>query len=188
MKRIVFVCLLALSLTVSAQEHLTFKGVEINGSLESFTQKLKAKGLTHLMYNGNQTFLKGSFAGYDNCTIIASPNENGNVTKVMASFPAHSSWSTLYQNYSSIRDLLTRKYGEPALNDEIWQGYSVPTDDNSRMYEVRMDRAKFVSAWNTPNGEIDLMIKYVGGDCVVVLVYFDAAGQEAALQSAYDDL
>ena len=52
MKKILFFFLFAvISYTVfaqSASEHLTFKGVPINGTLNEFVSKLKQKGLAHI--------------------------------------------------------------------------------------------------------------------------------------------
>lgn len=51
-------------INIMAQEHLSFKGVPIEGSMTSFCQKLKAKGLTQIGTDNNITMFVGdSLAG-----------------------------------------------------------------------------------------------------------------------------
>ncbi len=68
MKKIFFFFLFAvISYTVfaqSASEHLTFKGVPINGTLNEFVSKLKQKGLAHIGTEEGIAMLKGDFAAY----------------------------------------------------------------------------------------------------------------------------
>ena len=46
-RRLLFILtLIFFSIHLTAQEHLTFKGIPIEGSMSEFCQKLKAKGLT----------------------------------------------------------------------------------------------------------------------------------------------
>ena len=57
----VFSCIGAMA--QNANEHLKFMGIPINGTLESFTQKLVAKGLKREHAWDNALLLKGTFAG-----------------------------------------------------------------------------------------------------------------------------
>ena len=44
MKRIIFILLLLYALAASAQNHLEFNGIPIDGSISAFTEKMKAAG------------------------------------------------------------------------------------------------------------------------------------------------
>ena len=46
-----------------AQEHLSFKGIPIEGSMTEFCQKLKTKGFTQLGRDNNVTTFTGDFTG-----------------------------------------------------------------------------------------------------------------------------
>ena len=62
MKKSIFVLVaLFLGLTSMAQEHLSFKGISIEGSMESFCEKLADKGFTELRNDGNTTLFTGDF-------------------------------------------------------------------------------------------------------------------------------
>lgn len=85
--------------------------------------------------------------------------------------------------------MLTQKYGNPEDVIEEFQGYSSPNDDNDRMYEVRMDRCKYICDFTTDNGFIELRISHMGvSSCFVVLVYIDAENESKVQSSAIDDL
>lgn len=126
MKKIFFFFLFAvISYTVfaqSASEHLTFKGVPINGTLNEFVSKLKQKGLAHIGTEEGIAMLKGDFAAYKNCTIAAvSLKQKNLVAKVGVIFPSLETWSSLSNNYFSLKEMLTKKYGEPAVCVEEFQ-------------------------------------------------------------------
>ena len=72
MRQLIILLLLAVCTVCSAQtNHMKFKGVPMEGTLQSFTTKLKAKGYTPVGIQDGVSLLKGEFAGYKNCTIGA---------------------------------------------------------------------------------------------------------------------
>lgn len=194
MKRIVFLfTFLYITLASFAQdgnEHLTFKGVPIDGTLNSFVAQLKQKGFTHIGTNDGVAMLSGDFAAYKNCTIGAvSLKERDLVCKVAVIFPSRDTWSSLETNYQSLKQMLTKKYGEPSDCVETFQSYSQPRDDNSKMHELKMDRCKFYTIFETEKGSIELQISHQSvSECYVVLSYYDAVNQQAIMSDAMDDL
>ena len=50
-------------INIMAQEHLSFKGIPIEGSMTAFCQKLKAKGFTQMGRDNNVTMFTGDFTG-----------------------------------------------------------------------------------------------------------------------------
>jgi len=183
---LVVVCVLAA--TMSAEEHMKFKGIEMNGTVSQFVSQLQAKGMTRVGSRDGSVALNGDFASYKNCTIAVVGDEKMNVVKVAVVFPEQSTWGMLSSNYETLKDMLTTKYGEPSTIVEKWDGYSEPRDDNDRMLEVGMDRCKYGALWETPQGNIELMISHNDFTCFVMLSYYDEQNQSQALQSAIDDL
>lgn len=113
MKRNLFLLLFAIvTLSTFAQttsEHLTFKGVPIDGTLTEFVSKLKQKGLTHIGTEDGTAILKGDFAAYKNCTVAAIALKQKNlVAKVGVMFPSLETWSSLSNNYFSLKEMLTK--------------------------------------------------------------------------------
>lgn len=190
MKKLVFALMLLTGLSAVAQsEHLTFKGVPINGTVGEFVGKLKQKGFSHIGTKHGIAILSGDFASFKGCTVAVIEHESGLVNRVSVRFPDRDTWSLLYNDYCKLKEMLTQKYGEPSDVTEEFQTYSTPRDDNSRMHEVRMDRCKYICDFTTENGVIELRIEHnsmVG--CFVILLYVDAENESKVQSSAIDDL
>ena len=190
MKKLIIAVLLLVYLTATAQTgHLTFKGIPIDGKLNEFVGKLKQKGLIFIGTEDGTAILKGEFASFKGCTIAVYAHESGIVDRVGVILPDRDSWSMLYNDYSRLKEMLTQKYGKPSEVIEEFQGYSIPKDDKSRMYEVKMDRCKYICDFNTDNGVIELRISHMDfSSCFVVLIYIDAENEAKVQSSAIDDL
>ena len=174
----------------TTSEHLTFKGVPIDGTLTEFVSKLKQKGLTHIGTEDGTAILKGDFAAYKNCTIAAvSLKQKNLVAKVGVIFPSLETWSSLSNNYFSLKEMLTKKYGEPAVCVEEFQNDFGKDNDNLKIHGVKMDKCKYVRGYATAKGNIELHIKGdVMNGCYVTLIYFDKINGEIIEAEAMDDL
>ena len=51
------------AINIMAQEHLSFKGIPIEGSMTEFCQKLKTKGFTSIGQENNISLFTGDFTG-----------------------------------------------------------------------------------------------------------------------------
>jgi hypothetical protein len=171
-------------------EHLTFKGVPIDGTLNEFVSKMKQNGFTHLETEDGTAILNGDFAGYKDCYVgVSTLKQNDLVHKIAVIFPDNDTWSTLSGNYFDLKKMLTEKYGEPSDVVEKFDTYWQPRDDKSRMYQVGMDRCKYYSIWQTDKGEIQLSIDHNSvTSCFVKLAYFDKINSDKIKAKAKDDL
>lgn len=195
MKKFFFILYLAFTLFAAAsaqnaQEHMTFKGIPINGTLNSFVTKLKQKGFTHIGTDDGIAMFRGDFAAYKNCTVGAvSSKEKDLVVKVAVIFPSHETWSALENNYLSLKQMLTAKYGEPSDCVETFQSHSQPKDDNMKMFELQMDRCKYQTLFETEKGNIELQLGHKSfSKCYVILSYYDAVNQKTVMSDAMEDL
>lgn len=178
-----------LSPIFAQSEHLTFKGIPIDGSLAEFSKQLIQKGFHHVGTEDGTAAFVGEFAAYKNCTIgVISSKGTNVVSKVGVIFPKCDTWSKLYSNYSNLKEMLTIKYGEPTESTEEFQSYREPTDDNSKMLEVKQDRCRYTTSWVTEKGTIELEISNQDFACFVVLHYWDKINTEKVNNSAIDDL
>jgi hypothetical protein len=171
-------------------EHLTFKGIQIDGTLNTFISKLKQIGFRHLKTENRIAMFEGDFAGYKNCGIGVSTLSNKDlVHKIVVIFPNKDTWSTLYGNYYDLKQMLTDKYGNPSIVFEEFESYPQPDNDDLKMYAVKFDKCKFKSVWETAKGEIQLKISHDDlMNCFVSLVYFDNINSEKIRSSSMDDL
>ncbi len=189
MKHFLLTLLLAFAVGVcSAQtEHMKFKGVPMEGSLQTFTNKLKAKGLTFVGIEDGVSLLKGDFAGYRNCSIYAVSDKSGMICKVSVTFPEMDKWGDLERCYSSYKSMLSEKYGEPIDCVEKFQR-DYANDDNTKMFELKLDGCKYYSVFSGDNGEIHLQITHQSNTCYILLSYFDNANQKKLRKQIMDDL
>lgn len=181
---------LLVGLTATAQTgHLTFKGIPIDGTLNSFVGKLKQKGFTVMHSEKGTAMLTGDFASFKNCTVGVVEHESGIVNRVAVMLPSKDSWDRLYNDYSTLKAMLTKKYGEPTSVEEEFPNKSYDFSDSDKMHEVRMDRCRYICDWQTENGAIEMRIEHqIMMGCMVVLVYVDAENEAKVQSSAIDDL
>ena len=177
-----------MTVDVMAEGHMKFKGVEIDGTPKEFVQKMKNKGFTYVKNDEGTELMMGDFAGEKNC-IIGIVSSNNKVAKVSVIIPDETStWSLLYHKYSTLKEMLTKKYGEPTIDKEEWQGYTTPRDDNSKMHELRMNRATIGAFYELPEGSIEISLFSMQMQCCILISYYDSANQQTAIENAMDDL
>lgn len=192
-KTIITLITLFFTLTIFAQTespHLSFKGVPIDGTLNQYVQKMKQKGFDYLGTEDGIALLSGDFAAYKGCIVgVATLKQKDLVSKITVMFPNCETWSSLANNYYSLKEMLTEKYGKPADVTEKFQSYFEPSDDNSRMHEVRMDRCKYITTYETPKGKIQLYINHNSVmNCFVLLSYIDKINGDVIRAKAMEDL
>ena len=170
-------------------QHLTFKGVPIDGTLNDYVLKMKKSGFVHKGTEDGIAILEGDFAAYKNCIVeVSTLKQTDLVSKIIVAFPKRENWSSLSENYFNLKELLTEKYGEPSENVEKFQS-STPNDDQSKMHEVRMDRCNYSCNYETDNGTIQLSIANNRmRNEFLKLAYFDKINGEAVKKQALEDL
>lgn len=184
---ITFLFLVCSVCTFAQTDHMKFKGIPMDGTLQSFTDKLKTKGYTPMGISDGISMLTGEFAGYKDCTLFAVSDKSGMICKVTVLFPSMDKWRELENCYANFKSMLSEKYGKPKICVEEFQSQYVD-DDNDRIYELKMDRCKYYSVFSQENGDIQLEITHNKSDCKVMLSYFDNANQDKLRQRIMDDL
>ena len=192
MKKLLSVFLLFFCFSANAQnnnesnDHMSFKGVPIDGTLNDYVFKMKQSGFSLARTENGVALLEGDFAGYKDCVIGVSTIEQKDlVSRITVLFPDCNSWSTLSSNYFNLKELLTEKYGGPSEVVEKFDTSYKPSDDNNRMHHVGMDRCKYYSTYETGKGSIQLTIEK---DDFVRLTYFDKINSEIIREKAKGDL
>jgi hypothetical protein len=192
MKTIFFILFFGLTTLIIAQPspHLSFKGVPIDGTLTEFVSKMKQSDFTHLGTEEGLAILKGDFAGYKNCQVgVSTLKQKDLVYKIGVLFPEADTWSKLSENYFELKQKLTEKYGKPSECIEKFEGHSQPQDDSKKIYDVKFDRCKYYTIWQTDKGEIQLSIDHISvSSCFVKLLYFDKINSAIINAKAIDDL
>ena len=189
MKKIIFALMLLITtINMMAQEHLSFKGIPIEGSMTEFCQKLKAKGFTNIGSENHLTLFAGDFTGRNATIGVAATEDGKSVFAIIVLFDPNGEWNTLVNTYSYYKDLYTRKYGKPIIVTEKNPAYS---DSNTAlMAEVNEGTAVWGSAWQVTGGDIELSIEKSSGfyEGVVVIRYRDSQNIEAKIQKDLEDI
>lgn len=171
-----------------AQEHLSFKGIPIEGSLTAFGQKLKTKGFVETgMLVGNSRLFKGPFTGRQATVHITATDDGKDVFSVTVLLPESDEWNNLVSSYRNFKDLYTEKYGNPATCEE-----NTPSryDSNSaNMYDLSQGRVSYYSVFKVSGGVIRISIenarRYKGQ---VTISYLDEQNADAKRQRDLDDI
>ena len=195
MKRILIAFLFVFScigaMAQNTNEHLKFMGIPINGTLESFTQKLVAKGLKREHAWEDQVFLRGTFAGNNDCNIfvITVPNRNI-VSAVVVCLPPRETWAWLESDYNEFKQMLTSKYGEPSQHSETFKAGTFTSSDYLKISALKEGECEYYVGWNLNEGVILLEIISIESpsSCLVRLSYFDAINSKLEESSKQDDL
>ena len=90
-----FVLIALTSYAQSSSEHLTFKGIPIEGSMTEFCQKLKAKGFTSIGSENNLALFMGDFTGRNATIGVTATDDGKSVFAVAVLFDPSGEWNTL---------------------------------------------------------------------------------------------
>lgn len=140
--------------TFAQDAHLSFKGLPITGVMSEFVPKHVKQGYTVMKESDTHTALVGSFAGFEDCTIIVlcSPISK-TVWKVGVRLPEQSSWYSVESRYKEMKTLFTSKYGASVNHYEF---FSRPyyEGDGYELQAVSNDKGTYISFWDRPGGGI----------------------------------
>lgn len=189
MKKLLFIlATISIAFCSIAQEHLSFKGIPITGTMTSFCQQLKAKGFTQIGRDNNITLFTGDFTGKTATVGVVAADDGKNVFGVTVFFNPSEEWNTLVNTYDYYKDLYTRKYGEPEISKE--QNPAHRNDNISKMLEVDQGTVVWASVWEVTGGNIEISIEKSSGiyEGMVVIHYRDTKNLEAKIQSDLEDI
>lgn len=182
MKRLVYLFVgLLFCVSVIAQEHLTFKGIPINGTPEKFCEQLVQKGFKNTNKYNDAYLYTGVFAN-KKCELVVFSSPSGKfVTTVYVAFEGQNSWYSLVSDFNKLKESLTQKYGKP---DGDYHFFDSPyyEGDGYEMLALHSSSAHYIAKWVVDVGSILLTIsagdKY--GEGYVSLIYEDKINKEGS--------
>ena len=108
-------------------EHLLFKGVPIDGTLDNFVSKMKSEGFTLVNKASGVAIIKGDFAGYKDCMIgVSILKQKDLVYKIGVIFPSQETWSRLSDNYFFLKETASLNFF--LLSSQSSHGLSFPVN------------------------------------------------------------
>ena len=112
MKKILVAIVALLVNMANAQEYHRFKGVEINGSFDTFVTELEKRGCT-VDENILGTFIiQADFAGLEMFVYPLTTSQTKTVYAVVAGTAEIQEKVSLMAQYNELKNLLAQKYGE----------------------------------------------------------------------------
>ena len=183
---IIIACCVAIS--CFAQEHLSFKGIPITGSMTEFCKKLSQKGFTEISSDNNTTFFLGDFTGRDATVAVGASDDGKSVYTVVVLFDSSGEWNELTNTYDYYKDIYTRKYGKTSFCKEKNPAYS--KSNICLMAEVDQGTVVWASQWKSKGGTIELSIEKANGvyEGMVVIRYRDEQNVENKIQRDINDI
>lgn len=183
MRRLLITLILSLAvINIIAQEHLSFMGIPLDGSVTEFCKKLKAKGFTKI---GHKAIFSGYFTSRHATVYVI--NDGKIVNGVVVAIDESSEWNTLVSTYDLYKDLYTQKYGEPF----ICQEYNPSRGESNilLMHELGKGSVTYESCWQVTGGLIVLSIsKLSHPNGTVIIKYMDVQNMETTLQKNLEDI
>ena len=156
LRRSILVVLLATAMLSNAQEHLKFKGVEINGNLKTFVANLEKKGCE----SGENIFgvfmIKADFAGAEMFVFPQVTSQSQTVYAVVAGTAMYKEEVSLMAQYNELKSLLMQKYGE-GVETTIADGYY-----KNSINDLERGNAHNAILFQTEKGKIYLYIHESG--------------------------
>ena len=173
----------------NTEQHLKFKGIPIDGTPSEFGAKLKANGFIYDETLDGNSWYKGSFAGYNNCDVVVK-STNNLVYEVVVLFPKDYSWNQLNNTYSSLKEMLTTKYGNPESIEkfENTPSYVNIEDDNNKYREVGFNRCVYHSSFCSLVDGFGIIGLEIKSTCRVGLHYNDYYNEKKKKSTAINDL
>lgn len=173
MKNILVILGISLLSTISVvaqSDHLTFKNIPIDGTIETFIKKMEENGFqqTYLAGDESGAVMEGEFVNMKcEIFILASPKTKY-VWKVLVKLPEETSWYSLKSDYFKYKKAYTEKYGKSTDYEFFSKPYY--EGDGYELQALRMDKCSYSAFFNTDNGSLSVSI-----------------GKEGCIQLSYED-
>ena len=142
MKRLLLLMLLSLCMVCNAQtNHMKFNGITIEGTVNSFVEKLKQQGYTYQGQEKGITLLKGEFATFKECVIVVMRfSDRDQIAMVGVIFPEDKTWEEITSRYLFLKEKLTEKYGKPECVEKFSD--REPSTDDLRVHAILDGKCK----------------------------------------------
>lgn len=169
---------------ILAQEdhtHLKFMGIPIDGPISTFVKQLEQKDFTTKTDNDKAVFMEGVFANKD-CEIFVVPTQETKIVwKVAVIYKQeYTNWSSIQTDFDDIKELYTRKYGQPAYD---YHFFSSPYElgDGYEMSALKLDKCKYFTAYKLKSGYISIQMI---SSCQIMISYEDAINSDIDTQES----
>lgn len=184
MKKLLVIALLAITTTANAQGHLTFKGVEINGTLKTFVTNLEKR----ICQSDEDIYfipIKADFAGVEMLVYPQTTSQSQTVYAVVAGTDGIKEEVSLKAQYDELKNLLAQKYGKGKVITlaDGWYRNSINklergNANNALLFEAETGKIYLYIHKSDRYGEVGS----------INIQYIDKANEQLKLQEANTDI
>lgn len=169
-------------------EHFSFKGIPIDGTMSDFQSSAEKKGFIALKKTPRTVLLFGDYAGRQCRVLVESLPHQDCVWGLTAYLPSCDNWQSLYDTYQSFKKELTSLYGTPVNCVETFLG-GESTDNTKKFQDVNTDKCMYKSVFESETGQVDLVIWHDSENgCYVLVSYIDTENSKKQEMSISDNL
>ncbi len=184
MRKLIAILTIFLSLNLYSQ-HLSFKGIPMDGNAYAFASKLKSQGFyTHPLaseFEGS-ILLKGTFAGMKNCSVaILYTPKTKVVAKVSVISDHYYSWDQIKRQYNIILQALSKKYRK--LDDSCLFLSPYEEGDGYEFLALKTEKAFCKAFMGSEAGSIVISIEASQMDKGDIIISYEDSQNFALYQS-----
>jgi hypothetical protein len=165
-------------------DHLKFKNIPIDGSLDLFVAQLKKQGFTVMKITDSHAILSGKFTGEVVKVLVEAAPEK--VYEVLVNYDKQTTWKAIKTQYENMKSMLHEKYGDP---QETTEKFDPPYYENSglELYALSQDKCIYSTLFATKIGNGMIRLK-ITSDVSIAINYVDTINFLLVSGKAYNDL
>lgn len=188
MKKLLFVlCALLLTLGSSSSQSVDsvakFWGIPFGSSKQEVKKMMQDKKAV-LAEEGDRFIIwiaNAKFAGFDTNYAHTSFTNEGEFSRGVVAIPVENE-KNIFVTYSEVKDLITRKYGNPARDIEHFDTpYS--KGDGNEVYALKMGRCKYASFWNAGK-DVSVIVIILDSNSIAIYYQHNELNKKALEQDA----
>lgn len=178
----------ALGFNCMAQEHLKYKGLEINGSISEFCQKLQESGFQTINQKPKLIEMKGNFSNLENCDVaLVGLEKEDLIYKVVTVSKQYSSVSQALTDYQTLNKNLMLKYAN--YTDINFDTLGISDISMAKfMSDIHNDKRKINAFYQDKRGFIEISMREIDLQPIIVVIYIDKKNNNKKLKEEYEDL
>lgn len=186
-------------------EHMLFKGVPIDGTLQEFVQEMESIGFSLEEEEQGAALLKGDFAGSKGVMVtVWALQPRDLVNTIVVDFPLSEGgiWEAFFRDYATLKAELVKKYGKPTFCKEEERAKELGIENVDSLYHIVTDNywdwewslKDFATQFETDKGVVRLFFHNaptgmaISSNTCVALQYWDKINTELVKQDAINDL
>lgn len=151
------------------EEHLSFKGVPIDGKIDNVVILLEKMGYTKDDVYGNVVVMQGLYEGERVEIYVFSTPISRIAYQIVVCYPETHSWQLLKSRYSNTVKQFVQRYGIPSDHSELFLS-PFYEGDGYEIEAVKDEKCKYASYFKAKNGYVDIRISKL---CHVNITFID---------------